>query len=306
MKKNLLLILLTVLITSVAANAQELNARVQVSAQRISSEINKNVFNTLQTTLNNFLSTRRWTNDTYQRNERIKCIFNLNIDKHLGDNVFAARLTIQASRPVYGSTYDSPLLSFIDNDIVFKYQEFQPFEFNENRVQGSDPLNANLPAILAYYANIILGLDYSSFQKKAGATYFQKALTIVNNAPENRDIKGWKSTDGLRNRYWLAENINSVQYTVFYDALYSYYRTGLDLFSQNEEAAKVGVMTCLNFLATISEKAPNSILLTLFFQGKSNELMKVFLKSTDDLKGRAREQLQKLDIANASVYKELR
>jgi hypothetical protein len=215
-------------------------------------------------------------------------------------------MTVQAARPVYNTSYVSPLMNFQDDNIVFKYIEFQPVEFNENRVQGNDPLTANITAIFAYYINIILGLDYDSFSLKGGNIYFQKAWNIVSNAPENRDITGWKSFEGLRNRYWLAENFNNNRFGLIHDALYSYYRTGLDVFYENEEAGRSGMLNCLNFLNTINSENPGSMVIQFFFQGKSNEFVKVFSKASGDQKSRAKDILTRLDITNGALYKDLK
>lgn len=289
-----------------AANSQELQARLTVLSSRISTQVNKNVFQTLQTALNNFINNRKWTGDVFQPSEKIQCNFLLNIDQDLGNNLYKAKLTVQAARPVYNTTYDSPLINFLDDDVIFRYQEFQPIEFNENRVQGTDPVAANLPAVLAYYVNIILGFDYGSFSLRGGDPFFKKAWNIVNNAPESRDITGWKSFDGLRNRYWLAENLNNNRFALMHDALYAYYRTGLDMFYQNEEDGRSGIINCLNSLNTLNTENPNSMILQFFFQGKSSELVKVFSKANNDIKTRARDILTKIDITNTAVYKELR
>jgi hypothetical protein len=287
-------------------NAQEIQARLTVMTNKISTQVNKNIFQTLQASLTNFLNGRKWTDDVFQPNEKIQCNFLLSIEQELGNNMYGARLTVQAARPIYNSTYDSPIINFIDNDFVFRYQEFQPIEFNENRVQGNDPAAANLTAVLAYYVNIILGFDYDAFTLRGGDEYFQKAWNIVNNAPENRDITGWKSFESLRNRYWLAENLNNNRFALIHDAVYSYYRAGMDLFYENEDEARNGIINCLNFLNAINTENPNSMIMQFFFQGKSTELVKVFSHASSDLKTRARDLLTKLDVTNIAVYKELK
>jgi hypothetical protein len=286
--------------------AQELQARLTVVTSKISSATNKNIFKTLESTLISFINNRKWTKDAFNSNEKIQCNFLLNVEKDLGNNVYKATLTVQAARPIFSSTYDSPIINFLDDDVVFRYQEFQPVEFNENRVQGNDPTAANLPAVIAYYINMILGFDYDSFALRGGDAYFQKAWNIVNNAPESRDITGWKSFEGLRNRYWLAENLNSNRFALIHDALYSYYRSGMDLFYENEDEARNGIVNCLNFMNTMNAENPNSMILQFFFQGKATELVKVFSKASPDIKTRVREILNKIDITNAAVYKELK
>jgi hypothetical protein len=288
------------------AGAQEFQARLSVLANKVSTQVDKKVFQTLQAALINFVNNRKWTNDVFQANEKINCSFLVNIEKDLGDNVYKASLTVQAARPAYNSSYDSPLINFQDDNLTFRYIEFQPIEFNENRIQGSDAVAANLTATLAYYIYIILGMDYDSYALRGGDPYFQKAWHIVNNAPEGRDISGWKQFDGLRNRYFLAENINNSRFALIHDATYSYYRNGLDKFYANEEEGRNGILNCLNYLNTINTENPNSMLIQFFFQGKSTELIKMFGRANADVKKRARDLLLKLDITNASAYKDLK
>ena len=137
--------------------------------------------------------------------------------------------------------------------------------------------------------NLILGFDYDSFSLRGGDTYFQKAWNIVNNAPENKDINGWKSFESLRNRYWLAENLNNNRFALIHDALYSYYRGGMDVFYDNEDAGRNGIINCLTFLSTINTENPNSMIMQFFFQGKSAELVRVFSKANSEQKAKARE-----------------
>lgn len=305
MRKRIIIVLAFVVGTGIV-NAQEIQARLTVMTNKISTNIDKKIFNTLQTALTNFLNNRKWSNDVFAPNEKIQCNFLLNIEQELGNNIYKGKLTVQAARPVYNTTYDSPIINFIDDDVVFRYQEFQPIEYNENRIQGNDPVAANLTAILAYYVNIILGLDYDSFSLRGGDPYFKKAWNIVNNAPESRDITGWRSFESLRNRYWLAENLNNNRFALIHDVLYSYYRSGLDIFYENEEEGRKGILNSLNFLNTINAENPNSMLMQFFFQGKSAELVKVFSKANGDTKARAKDILSRLDITNTSAYKELR
>jgi hypothetical protein len=305
MRKKIMIAIAFVAITSIA-QGQEIQARLTVMAVKVGTQIDKKVFQTLQTSLTNFLNNRRWTTDAFQPGEKIQCNFLLNIEQDLGNNIFKGKLTVQAARPVYNTTYDSPIMNFLDDNVTFRYVEFQPIEFNENRIQGNDPLAANITAILAYYVNLIIGFDYGSFSLRGGDTYFQKAWNIVNNAPENKDIGGWKSFEGIRNRYWLAENMNNNRFALIHDALYAYYRSGMDLFYENEDAGRNGILNCLSFLSTINTENPNSMILQVFFQGKSTELVKVFSKANSEQKARAREMLTRLDITNGAAYKELK
>lgn len=287
-------------------HAQELQARISIVSNKVSTQVDKRVFATLQGALTNFINNRKWTTDVYQTAEKINCSFLITIEKVLGDNVYDASLTVQAARPVYNSSYVSPLVNFQDDKLAFRYVEFQPIEFNENRIQGSDPVVANLTATIAYYIYIILGMDYDSFSLRGGGNYFQKAWNIVNNAPEAGVISGWRQFDGLRNRYFLAENINNNKYALVHDAIYTYYRAGFDLFYDNEDAGRSGVLNALNYLNTINTENPNSMLIQFFFQGKSTELVQMFSKATPDVKKRARDLLMKLDVTNTNDYKNIK
>ncbi|MGC4038157.1 MAG: DUF4835 family protein [Chitinophagaceae bacterium] len=229
----------------------------------------------------------------------------LTLSKAIGDNTYQGTLAVQAARPIYNTSYQSPLINFLDDNISFKYTEFQPVEFNENRIQGNDPIEANLSAVLAYYVYTILGFDYDSFSRGSGDPYFEKAYNIVTNAPEGKDIVGWKPFDGVRNRYYLAENLNNNKFKLIHDAIYSYYRSGMDIFFENEDEGRNGVLNSINFLNTLNLENPNSMLIQFFFQGKATELSKIFSKAQPDLKNRAKDMLTKLDVANTTLYKSM-
>jgi len=287
-----------------AVNAQELNAKVTVLTSRVSTMVDKKIFNTLQTQLTNMLNTRKWTGDNYKTNERIECSFLVNLEGQTDKNIYSASITVQAARPVYNSSYNSPLVNFQDNDFSFKYVEYQPVEFNESRIQGSDALASNITAIFGYYAYLIVGMDAESFAQGSGEPYFKKMLNIVNNAPEGRDIKGWTQFDGMRNRYWLAENLTGPRYQLVHEAFYNYYRTSLDNWYDNEANARQQMLQVLNTLDQFVSQNPNTMVIQFFMQGKSEELIKMFRRSPPDEKIRVLGILQKIDVTNANKYKE--
>ena len=304
MKKRSLFILLFLLFLHLVHYGQELQSKVTVVASRVPNTVDKKVFQTLQTQLTNFINNRKWTSDVVQPQERIECSFLLNIESVVETNVYKASLTVQAARPVFHSSYSTALINFQDADVTFRYVEYQPVEFNESRVQGSDALASNLTATFAYYINIILGLDYDSFGAKGGDLYFQKAQNIVNNAPENRNISGWKAFDGSRNRYWLAENFLNTRFNLVHDVIYNYYRQGLDFMYDNQVEARTKILNSLTQLQTINQDNPNSMVVQFFMIGKSQELIQIFKKASPQEKSRAIEALQKLDVANVSKYQQ--
>jgi Domain of unknown function (DUF4835) len=285
-------------------NAQELKARVNVLSNRVANNVDKKTFQTLQTALDNFVNNRKWSNDNFAQQEKIDCSFLLNLESTGDANVYKASLTIQSARPIFNSSYVSPLINFQDNDVIFKYAEFQQLEFNDNRVSGTDPLASNLTAIIAYYIDIILGMDYDSFSPRGGDPFFQKAQNVINNAPEGKDISGWKAFDGTRNRYWLAENLLNSRYTIMHDAIYDYYRRGMDKLYDEEANARVQLLNVLNLLNNLNTENPNTMIMQFFFQGKTQELINIFSKASPPDKSRALEFLQRLDVPNAPKYKE--
>jgi Domain of unknown function (DUF4835) len=301
--RKLFFLLLMLSVTAIV-RAQELKATITVVSNQVGNSVNPGVFKTLQTALNNFLNNRKWTSDNFLPNEKIDCNFLLNLEPAGETNVYNASLTIQAARPVYNSSYLSPIINFRDENVTFKYVEFQQLDFNENRVSGSDAAVSNLTAVLAYYVNMILAFDYDSFSPRGGDLFFQKAQNIVNNAPDGRGISGWKAFDGVRNRYWLVENMLNSRYTIMHDVYYNYYRLGMDKFYEDENMARAEIMNVLNLLSNFNNDNPNKMINQFFFQGKSTELVKVFSKAPQQDKARASELLQRMDVTNANKYKD--
>ncbi|MEJ7674043.1 MAG: DUF4835 family protein [Chitinophagaceae bacterium] len=284
--------------------SQELRARINVLSNRVGGNVDKKTFQTLQTALNNFINNRKWSSDNFSTEEKIDCSFLLNLETTNDANVYKASLTIQSARPVFNSSYLSPIINFQDNDIIFKYAEFQQLDFNDNRVAGTDALASNLTAVIAYYINIILGLDYDSFSQRGGNIYFLKAQNIVNNAPDGRNISGWKAFDGTRNRYWLTENLLNSRYSLIHDAYFTFYRMGMDRLYEDEIGARNQILNVLSLLNNFNTDNPNTMILSFFLQGKTQELIKIFSKSSPPEKLKALEYLQRLDISNTSKYKE--
>ena len=303
MRKNWMIMILFACL-GLGVKAQELQARVTVLSNRVTTNIDRKIFTTLQNQLTNLLNNRKWTTDAYKQNEKIECSFILNIESVVELNIYKATLNIQAARPVYHSSYQAALVNFQDPDVTFKYLEFQPVEFNENRVQGTDATVANLTAVFAFYVYTILGLDYDSFSPKAGDPYFRKAQNIVVNAPEGRGISGWRIFDGLRNRYWLNENLINTRYNRIHDVIYGYYRNGLDNLYDKEAEARTGILDALIQLQSFGKENPNTMIQQFFMQGKYQELVGIFKKAPSAEKAKAAELLSELDVINAAKYKE--
>ncbi|HVI46549.1 MAG TPA: DUF4835 family protein [Chitinophaga sp.] len=287
------------------ASSQEIRANVTVLANQVQG-VDKKMFTTLQTALKEFINNRHWTDDAFTPAERIECNFLLNVTASNGNNTFSGSLTIQATRPVFNAGYVTSLLNTQDNNVAFRYVEFQPLEFSDNRVVGNDPLASNLTAIMAYYVYIILGLDYDSFSPRGGDAFFKKALNIVNNAPDAKDVSGWKAFEGKRNRYWLQDNLLNVKFSQFHDVMYQYHRQGLDVMYDDVNKGRATIMNCLNMLYAIHQDVPNSMLLQTFYAAKAGELQKIFSKAMPQEKSRAAELLAQMDVPNAQKYHDMK
>ncbi|MBS1626323.1 MAG: DUF4835 family protein [Bacteroidetes bacterium] len=302
LKKSIAIICLVLLTKQ--SSSQELQAKVSINASRINTTVDKKIFVTLQNQLTDFLNSRKWTNQAFKQNERINCSFVLNLDNGTDINTFKATLIVQAARPVYNASYQSAIVNFQDPDVLFKYIEYQPIDFDDNRVQGIDAIKSNLSACLAYYAYLIIALDFDSFSPKAGEPYYRKAQNIVNNAPEGSGINGWRSFDGLFNRYWLIENLTNTRNNIIHDVIYSYYRAGLDRMYENEKEAQNNILQSLIQLQAFNKEVSNTMIVQFLTQTKTQEFIGIFKNANSDVKARALEVLSKLDAASAAIYRD--
>ncbi|HWB63014.1 MAG TPA: DUF4835 family protein [Chitinophagales bacterium] len=281
------------------AHAQEFKCNVTVNAQKIGG-VDPSVFQNMQTSLNEFMNTRAFTNDVFAPEERIECSMFVFIESSPSQDVYNAKITIQSSRPVFNSSYNSPMFNYIDNDCQIGYVQNQSLDFSVNQY------NSNLTSILGFYAYVMLGMDYESFGKGGGAKYFAIAEQIMNNVPTNApDAKGWRPFDGTRNRYWLINNMQSSKYDAFKKALYDYHFAGLDNFYDKPVLARQNIMNALDKLEQISKENPNGILLSVFFQAKSDELVGIFSGADFSEKVKAVGYLRQIDPSNSTKYEKL-
>ena len=295
---------LFVVCTSIIAHGQELAATVNVQTNKIENQIDTKIFTQFQKQLKDFINQRKWTTDAFSVEEKIDCSFYITIESIVSPGVYEAKLSVVANRPVYNANYTTPLLNMQDANFTFKYQLSQPMEFNENRVQGADPLEANLTAVIAYYINIIIGLDYDSFAPKAGMPYFNKALNIVYNAPEGSGINGWKSYDGQRNRYIFVDNLTKSGFDKLHEVIYAYNRDGLDQMADKPEIARTAILNALMGMQEINEANVNSMVVPILMQGKFTEIVGIFGNADKTIKKQLLNTLSSIDIANINRYKE--
>jgi len=302
--------ILLIMALATGATAQELNCTVKVMADGIQGQgQDKEVFRSMQLAITEFMNTRKWTEDQFAPSEKINCNILINLTQTLNgvQNGFAANITIQSSRPVYNSSYMSQTVKHVDKDVQFSYNQFAPLEFNDNRVTGNNVYVSNLPAILAYYAYIMIGLDYESFAPKAGEPFFKKAQNIVNNAPEQgKTITGWKAVEGNHNRYWLADQLLNPRFQAFRSLWYSMHRNGLDNMYKQPAESQMVILNSINTLSQLQKENPGAILLQFFFNAKSDEFASVVAQQAEANKAQYITMLSQIDVPNTQKYNSLK
>ncbi len=295
--KQYVLILAFLLIGQEFVAAQELRCNISISSQKIQGA-NRTVFETMQSDLYEFMNNRKWTEHQYVMDERIECNFFINLDEQISSDEFKGSIQVQARRPVFGSSYETVLLNIKDNDFHAKYVEYQTMEFNETSNKD------NLTNILAYYAYVVLGMDYDSFSPEGGTEFFQKAQAIVNNSQNARE-KGWKAYESERNRYWLVENILNKSYSGFRSCTYQYHRQGLDVMGDKAPEGRSAIAEALKSIQKVFRIRPSLYILQVFFDAKSDELVNIFSKSFPDEQNRVTVILNECDPSNGSKYEKI-
>lgn len=276
-------------------NAQELNSRVQVIAPNVSN-INRQNLETLQNILRDFLSNNKWTTETYLPQERIDCNFVITITSWDGSSAYTAEAQIQSSRPVYNSSYYSTLLNISDKDFDFFYNEGQSLDFSEQN------FISNISSLLAFYAYTIVGLDKDSFSLLGGTPYYLKAQQVLNIA-QNGGNKGWKAIDGLRNRYWLNENVLNTSIKELRSFIYNYHVNGLDRLQENANNGAKNILGHLSSLQQLDRIKQNSFFPNVYFASKADEVTNVLALMPDaGDKVKAYNLLSQIDPANIGKY----
>ena len=282
------------LFISLHVNAQELFCNIQVNASQIQTSDRK-VFQTLQTAIYEFVNNTKWTSASIKNEERIECTFLINIKKKVSNDEYKASIQIQSTRPIYGTSYKSTMLNYLDNNFRFRYLEYQSLEFNENTHLS------NLTSVLAYYVYIVLGLDFDTFSEYGGAPYFIKAQNIVNNAQNAREI-GWKAFESDKNRYWLVHDLLDTRYEEIHNCYYRYHRVGMDILSEKTDDARYEITEALEELRGIYRDNPSAFILKIFFDAKADEITKIYSEAFPNEQARIIKLLTEIDPANSAKY----
>lgn len=284
------------------AYAQEFQFTVNLNYEQLVAQqkTDPQSMNQLQTYMNDFLNNTRWTNDQFAKEEKIKCKLNVNLTRSLAQGNYEGNAQLIVSRPVYGSTYETVLFTYVDKNFTFTYLPSTQLYFNENSY------TEELPYILAFYANIALIFDYDSFSKMGGSPYVQKAFNLVNLARNSSPNKrGWDSNGDSKNRYWLIENLQSQQFTPFREGMYKYYRQGLDVATQNPSETRAKTLEFLNTIKEVNQLRPASVVVNSFFDAKSDELYKIMIEGLPEQRVQAYTLLVNLDPSKTQLYQRL-
>jgi hypothetical protein len=254
----------------------------------------------LKAYISDFMNTNRWTNDQFSQEERIKCKLNINLVRSVTQGSYEANAQLVVTRPVYNSTYESVLFSFVDRNFNFTYLPNNPMFFNENNYTDE------LPFSLAFYSYIILTLDYDSFSKQGGSQYLQRAFNLTNLARNSSPFqKAWNSSGDTRNRYWLVENLMSQQFLPFREGIYSYHRQGLDVITETPALTRSKVMEMLATVQQVAQLRPGAVVVNAFFDAKSEEIYNLLREASTEDRQKAYTLLSSLDPTKTELYRKL-
>ena len=291
--RRAIIILSTALFAS-SLLAQELNCNVSVISPQVQGS-NREVYESMRKAIYEFVNTRNWTDHIYKEQERIQCQLMFNITERISDDEFQGNLQIQSSRPVFNTSLTTIMFNHRDNDIRFKFNEFEPMIQNENM------FTSNLVSIVAFYVNIILGLDYDSFSPEGGTLFFQRAEAIVTNA-QNAQESGWRAFENTRNRYWLVENLMNDRYRSMRSCLYRYHRLGLDRMSERPDESRSEITEAITELQPAYRENPTAMIFQVFFTAKSDEILNIYSQSFPDERNRVVTVLKEIDPANTAKW----
>ncbi|MBL7692753.1 MAG: DUF4835 family protein [Flavipsychrobacter sp.] len=310
MLKKLFSALMILLAAAVPGMAQELNCKVTITRDKITGAgVDPQMFTNMQRAIADFMNSHRWTTEEYSASERIECSIFINlVSNNVGGDpyAFTGTFSIQAARPVYNTSYTTNLVNFIDKEFAFKFSPFNPLNFDDNRVNGTDALSSNLTAMLAYYAYIIVGLDNDSFSPNGGTAILKKAQSLVNNAPEGKGIGGWKAIENNRNRYWLIDQMLNQRFQDVRSFWYTMHREGLDSMSMKPTEARTRIMVNIKKLYQVNKENPSSIYMQFLFNAKSDEFIRLLELTPKQERQQYITLLSALDVANSAKYNALK
>jgi Domain of unknown function (DUF4835) len=296
--KKYLQIIVLLCVSVMTLHAQEFNFQVKVINPRVQLADPK-LFQSLETALRELVNNTKWTDDVFELNERLEGSIQLTIKEEKTTNRFIGQLSISASRPIYGTDQQTPILFHLDQEMLFDYEQFQPLQFAQNTFSD------NLTSTIAYYIHVILGYNYDSFSPSGGELFWQKAQDIFTTVPASIK-KEWQGSDlGNQNRYWFVENVLSPRLKNFRLGLYEYHRLGLDNAHKDMNLCKNAIMQCLEHIEESQQTYPNTRAVRTFAATKTDELINIFKNASTEQKSRFIQIMSRLDPANSSKFNQV-
>jgi len=291
------ILLFFIFLSTITISSQELNCQVTVNFDQVSGS-NRQVFKTLETSITEFVNQKKWTDKTVKSQERINCAINIIITKR-DNNTFEGSIQIQSTRPVFGTSYETPILNIRDNDFNFKYNEFDQLIYNPTR------FDSNLISTIVFYTYIILGVDADSFALKGGETYLKEAENVTLQAQQS-GLASWSNQVGVQNRFQIIDNLLSPGLSQFRSVIYKYHRIGLDELSGNAKIAKQNLENAIISLDRLYNKVIGNPLFRLFFDAKADEIVNLY---SDGPNTRSKQRLiavlQKISPNNSSKWRKI-
>ena len=297
MKKAWLLSVLILLLVVPALFAQEFNCKVQINTQQVQG-FDRSVVSDLKTAMTEFMNNRKWSNYNFAPEERIECTLLFTVSQIVSNDEFKGTFSLIMQRPVYKTDYRSPLINMIDKNIQFKYQASQAMNFSENTYSD------NLTSLLAFYADMMLGIYFDSFTPDGGTVFYNKAMTVVQTA-QNSGYTGWQSFESEKNRYHFVEQYLNKAYEPLRTFLYRYHRKGLDIMSNDVVAGRKVILQSLSLLKQVYNKRPGLYDLQLLMDAKRNEIISIFSKATPAEKNTMINIMSEVDAPNGTRYREV-
>ena len=291
------ILLFFIFLSSITISSQELNCQVTVNFDQVSGS-NRQVFTTLETAISEFVNQKKWTDKTVKSQERINCAINIIITKR-DNNLFEGSIQIQSTRPVFGTSYETPILNIRDNDFNFKYNEFDQFIYNPTR------FDSNLISTIVFYTYVILGVDADSFALNGGETYLKEAENVTLLAQQS-GLAAWSNQVGVQNRFQMIDNLLSPGLNQFRSVIYNYHRKGLDELTGDAKIAKQSLENSIITLDRLFNKVIGNPLLRLFFDAKADEIVNLY---SDGPNTRSKQRLiavlQKISPNNSSKWRKI-
>ena len=276
---------------------QELNCRVTINSQQV-QVTERRVFDEMEREFTNFMNDRKWSDDRFENQEKIRCMIQITLEGSPDVNRYTAALQAISVRPVYGTNYETTVINFADRDVDFEYTESMPMNFNETSFQS------NITSILGFYAYILLAYDYDTFSAKGGEDYYVRAWQVVT-AAQTSGFSGWNQFNSVRNRYWWVQNSLDQVMQPFREALYEYHIQGLDIMAEKPEEARANILEAIKKIGQVNDSKPRSILVIGFLDAKADELVRVFSEGDMTIRRQAYELLRNLEPSKADMFSDI-